>query len=103
MKEWISLLGHINPTRIGKLLVVLFVLAFTNIQAQKVVTINVVENNIVVSKPATIAQVTAKLQKTSYTYEYQGKMQPVYTTGKTYYAIIETTNGVIKKRLALQL
>ena len=103
MKEWISLLGHINPVRVGKLLVVLLVLAFTNVHAQKVVTINVVENNIVVSKPATLAQVVSKLTKTAYTYEYQGKMQPVYTTGKTYYAIIETSTGVIKKRLALQL
>jgi len=103
MKEWISLLGHIDPIKTGKLLIVTLLLMFTiTTNAQKPVMVNVIVNNQVVQKPATEQQVIGKMTKTSYTYEHSGKQQPVYTTGKSYYAIIPVNGGIAKKRLTIQ-
>jgi predicted alternative tryptophan synthase beta-subunit len=101
--SWISLLGNINPVKVGKMLMILCIFAFSisaNAQAApKPVMIDAIEGNQIVKKAATLQQVVAKMTKTSYTYDFNGKSNPVYTTGKTYYAIIEITSGVAKRRL----
>jgi hypothetical protein len=102
--SWISLLGNIDPVKIGKMLMILciFALSITNSIAQsqlKPVMIDVIEGTQIVKKAATLAQVVVKMTKTSYTYDFNGKSNPVYTTGKTYYAIIELPNGIVKRRL----
>ena len=103
MKDWTSLFGHIDPAKVGKLLVVCIILAFTlTATAQstlKPVMVDVIEGTQIVKKAATLAQVTAKMTKTQLTSNYNGKDYPVYTTGKTYYVIVELTNGIGKKRL----
>ena len=104
MKDWTSLFGHIDPAKVGKLLVVLLVFAFTITTATaqstlKPVMVDVIEGTQIVKKAATLAQVTAKMTKTQLTSNYNGKDYPVYTTGKTYYVIVELTNGIGKKRL----
>lgn len=103
MKDWTSLFGHIDPAKVGKLLVVCIILTFTFIaSAQSVlkpVMVDVIEGTQIVKKAATLAQVTAKMTKTQLTSSYNGKDYPVYTTGKTYYLIVELTNGIGKKRL----
>lgn len=103
--EWISLLGNIPPVKVGKtLLLVAFMLVVSLVNAQKVVTINTVKDGIVVEQAATFEQVTAKMTKQTFVFPYNGKNEPVYSTKQgTCYAIITTTNGIIKKRLKMQI
>ena len=104
--DWTSLLGNIDPSKVGKLLVVALImfLITPSVTAQKVVTVHVVENNVVVEKPATFEQVTAKMTKQVYTFTVNGKSEPVYATKSgSCYAIITTSSGIIKKRLKMQI
>ena len=81
-----------------------FLLLSTLAFGQKVTTINVVKDGIVVEQAATFEQVTAKMTKQNFVYPYNGKNEPVYATKQgTCYAIITTSNGVIKKRLKMQI
>lgn len=85
---------------------ILFVLLLISTLAfgQKIVTINIVKDGIVVEQAATFEQVTAKMVKQNFVFPHNGKNEPVYATKQgTCYAIITTSNGVIKKRLKMQI
>lgn len=85
------------------LIIFVFLIISTVSYSQKVCTIQVIENNKVVTRVATLEEAVRDMEKTSIIYELNGNSNPVYKKGLILYAIIETKNGILKKRLAAKL